>query len=343
MNAPFAFLAAHSARFDDTASSLDFGDPDAEVAAAADATVAVPLAHLGLIRATGEDSAGFLHNLFTNDVKQLAEDAAQFNGFCTAKGRLLASFLIWREGPDYLLQLPRTLLPAILKKLSMYVLRAKVKLTDASDERLCIGVAGPQAEQALAAAGLTAPQQPMASTGVDGGRAIRLNDGRIMLALQPAAAEAAWRALVGLARPAGSATWRWLDIRAGVPLVQAATQEEFVPQMANFDLIGAVNFQKGCYPGQEIVARTQYLGKLKRRMYRARVATAEVPAPGTAVYAPETREQACGNVVDAVPAGNGAVDLLAVVQISCHDAGVVTLGSPAGPRLTFTDLPYAVS
>lgn len=341
MNAPFAFLLAQGARLDDTTWNLDFGDPDAELAAAA-ATVAVPLTHLGVIRASGEDSATFLHSLFTNDVKKLAEDAVQYNGFCTAKGRLVASFLIWREGPDYLLQLPRTLLPAILKKLSMYVMRAKVKLTDASDERPCIGVAGPTADEALAAAGIAAPSQPLTSAAANGGKALRLADGRVMLALDPPAAQTAWQGLTAKARPAGSAAWRWLDIRAGVPTVQPGTQEEFVPQMANFDLIGAVNFQKGCYPGQEIVARTQYLGKLKRRMYRARVDAAEAPAPGTAVYAPETSDQACGTVVDAVRA-DGAAELLAVIQISCHDAGVVTLGSPTGPRLTFTDLPYAVS
>jgi folate-binding protein YgfZ len=318
-----------------------FGDPAGELAAARSATIVAPLVDQGVIRAAGEDAAGFLHNLLTNDISHIPADGARHAGLCTAKGRLIASFLIWREGSDYLLQLSADILPAIHKKLSMYVLRSKVKLADLAAERVLIGVAGPQAEALVAGLGAR-PGAAMSSAAFDGGTAVRLDAQRFVLAVAAPAAESVWNKLAAAAKPAGLAAWRLAEIAAGQPRVVAATQEAFVPQMINYELpaVGGVSFQKGCYPGQEIVARTQYLGKVKRRMYRARL-DAAFPA-GTDVFTPEAGNQHCGAVVSVAPAPEGGYECLLVVQSSGMEAGEVHVGSPDGPRVAFLPLPYAI-
>ncbi len=322
---------------------VDFGDAHGELIAARDATVLVPLSHLGVIRAGGEDSATFLHGLLTNDVKQLGPGAAQWNAACSPKGRMVASFLIWRDGDDYLLQCAREILAGVLKKLAMYVLRAKVKLGDASETLCKLGIAGAHAESALQHAGLPLPAGAMAVDTNARGRVIRLAADRFEVAVEPAQVQAIWASLSGAARPAGSPVWRWIEINAGIPQIGARTQEEFVPQMANFELIGGVSFQKGCYPGQEIVARTQYLGKLKRRMYLAHLPVVTTPEIGANLYSPDLPDQPCGIVVNAAAAPEGGHDLLAVMQMSSAEAGDVRLERPDGPRLSLRPLPYAVN
>lgn len=305
------------------------------------ATVAVPLADSALIRATGEDNAAFLHNLMTNDVTGIPADGVRSAGFCTPKGRLLATFTIWHEGPDLWLMTAADVQPAMLKRLSMYILRSKAKLhdgTDGDNARVLIGLAGPQAAATLAALGLgTAPGARQVAA-IAGGQVIGVAENRYILALDVAAAKAAWETLKQHATPAGLNAWRLRDIADGLPRVVAATQEQFIPQMVNFEAVGGVSFKKGCYPGQEIVARTQYLGKIKRRMYR--VAVDALTAPGTDLYAPETGEQSCGNVVIAAQTGPDSSEALVVLQASTVEAGTVHLGSSSGPALKFLSLPY---
>ena len=323
------------------ADAESFGDQSAELTAARDATILVPLADQGVLRATGEEAADFLHNLLTNDIKNLAADGQRFAGMCTAKGRLLATFRIWREADALMLAVAADILPAMLKKLSMYVLRSKVKLADAGDEVVLLGLSGPDAPAALAGIGAQVPAA-MQSSAVDGGRVLGIDRNRFMLALSPAAGIDTWPRLAANAKPAGLAAWRWLDIAAGQPRVDARTQEAFVPQMMNMELpaVGGVVFTKGCYPGQEIVARTQYLGKVKRRMYRAKLDSASVP--GTDVFTPESGDQHCGALVSVAPSPAGAYECLVVVQSSGADAGEIHVGSPSGPRLQLLSLPYAV-
>lgn len=306
----------------------DFGEPGAELVAARDATIVVPLVDQDLIRASGEDAHVFLHNLLTNDVENLPADGVRFAGFCTAKGRLLATFHLWHDGPDLLLALSADIQPAILKKLSMFVLRSKVKLTDPG--LVLIGLAGVGARAVVDAL-------------ADRVRAIPVGGNRYLLALTPAAAIELWPQLAAQATPAGVAAWRWLEIAAGQPRVVAATQEAFVPQMMNMELpaVGGISFTKGCYPGQEIVARTQYLGKVKRRMYRARIDQA-LP-PGTEVFTAESGEQHCGALVTVAPAPAGGHECLVVVQSSGAEAGEVFAGKPGGPpRLTLLAQPYDI-
>lgn len=336
---PIAFLAGQGLEADGSS----FGTAADELAAARDCAVIAPLGDLGLIRASGIDAPDFLHNLLTNDIKGISAGASRFAGFCTAKGRLLALLLIWRDGDDFLLILPRDILPMILKKLSMYVLRSKVKLTDATNERLLVGFSnagGVSPVPTLGEATANLPRFGVAA--VDGGQAIRLDDTRWLLALDASTAGSRWQQLAAVAHPVGLAAWQWLEITAGQPRVVAATQEAFVPQMLNMELpaVAGVSFSKGCYPGQEIVARTQYLGKVKRRTFRARLATAA--APGTHVYAPETGEQHCGAIVSVAPSPTGGYECLVCVQIGAVETGEVHVGTTTGERLEFLPLPYAL-
>jgi len=328
------YLAQAGAQID--AGHVRFHQPAAD-----DATVVVPLLHLGLIRSRGVDSAPFLHNLLSNEVNKLAEDAAIHNSFNTPKGRMLASLLMWREADGHLAALAADIQPAILKKLSMYILRSKVALSDASSELALIGLSGPQAEAVLEKAGLPRPAMPMRHHAADQARVIRLTTTSYILVIPTEQAATHFAALRQAgATAAGTDAWMLAMIRAGLPLITAATQELFVAQMLNFELIGGVSFKKGCYPGQEIVARTQYLGKLKKRMYRVHIDSDTAPAPADDLYAPQFGEQSAGQIVNAAPAPGGGFEALAVLQTSSREAGEVHLGHPEGPRLTFLELPY---
>ncbi len=325
--------------------SLHFSDAASEARAATESTIAVPLLHLGTIRSVGPDSAVFLHNLVSNEVRKLEADAAAWNSFNSPKGRMIASFLMWPEAEGHALVLSADILPAFLKKFSMYVLRSKVKLSDASADVALIGVAGPDAGAAVQAAGAALPAADMKQTlAASGLRCIRLGETRYVLAVPAEAAPSAYDALLAAgARRAGTAAWQLTMIRAGLPLITAPTQEEFVAQMLNYELIGGVNFHKGCYPGQEIVARTQYLGKLKKRTYRVALPAGVAAAAGTDLYAPDFGEQSAGKLVNVAPTADGGAEALAVLQSSSVEAGDIRLGTPDGPRLSLLALPYALS
>lgn len=316
----------------------NFGGPASEISAVAGETVVSPRVDVGLIQAVGEDAESFLHNLLTNDIKGLSPDGVQRAGFCTPKGRLLADFLVWREADGLFLQLSADILPGILKKLSMYVLRSKAKLADATAEHIVIGLSGPNADTLLAEIGAI-PPAPMRTVHFPAGTVIGLAEHRFQLVIRSTEVAAVWQQLAARARPVGVAAWQWLDIAAGIPHISMPTQEQFVPQMINFELIGGVGFKKGCYPGQEIVARTEYLGKIKKRMVRARLAEGAVVV-GDFVYAPETGEQACGSVVTTAPSPSGGTELLVVLPSSAAKAGEIHLRAPDGPRLSLLELPY---
>jgi folate-binding protein YgfZ len=336
------FLSGEGATLDDDI--VSFGDATADTATLAASTVAVPLLHLGLVQSTGPDSAPFLHNLFSNDVNKLPAGSAQWNSFNSPKGRMLASFLLWHEDEGHSLLMSADILPAMHKKLSMYILRSKVRLADVSAGRALIGLAGPTVAATLEAAGLPFPTTDMHEALVAGVRTIRLGAEAAIVVVDTEAAPDAYRKLRSAgAVPAGTNAWQLAMVRAGLPLVTSATQEEFVAQMLNYDLIGGISFQKGCYPGQEIVARTKYLGKLKKRMYRVAVAAQPAPATGDDLYSAAFGEQSAGKLVNVAALGGGAFEALAVMQNSCVEEGDVHLGSPDGPLLSVLELPYSLS
>jgi hypothetical protein len=221
----------------------------------------------------------------------------------------------------------------------MFVLRARTRVRDAGGEWVRIGVAGPGATDLLEVAmGVPLPTALMAVTHTQTAFAVRLGEARFDVLVKPEAAASLWQRLAGPARPVGGPAWDWLMVRAGIPAIVSGTQDQFVPQMVNMDILQGISFEKGCYPGQEIVARTHYLGKQKRRMYLAHVDGQA--RPGDAVYSPELAGQAAGLVVNAAAAPDGGSDLLAVMQVGSREANEVRLGAPDGPRLAFLSLPY---
>lgn len=304
-----------------------------------------PLVHLGLITATGEDAASFLHNQLTNDVTHLTDNQARLAGYCSPKGRMMASFLIWKEGDRIVLQIPREIQAPVQKRLSMFILRSKAKLTDATEELIALGLAGPAAASALLP---WFPELPLAihdKITSDAGTVIRQANAfgipRYQWITTPQRAIEAWPHLTSVLQPAGSDAWKLAEIDGGIPHITTSTQEKFVPQMINFELIGGVNFKKGCYPGQEIVARSQYLGKLKRRMMHATVEVDEI-VPGTEIFAADDPDQPCGMVVNAARANTQQTDCLVEIKLAATE-GAVHLGSATGPVLNFQPLPYELT
>jgi folate-binding protein YgfZ len=341
------YLARSGATFEPGTFSVHFGNPQADAETLARGAVVVPLRHLDLIHATGDEAAGFLHNLLSNDVVKLPVDAAQWTSFNTSQGRMLANFLLWRTDNGYSLALAADIAPALLKKLSFYILRTKVKLAVPTPERVLIGLAGTTASDALTRAALPVPAANMRQASSDGRRVIRIAADPDLFIIELAATDAptVFDALCLAGATEGStASWQLANIRAGLPLITAATQEAFVAQMLNFEIIGGVSFTKGCYPGQEIVARTQHLGKIKRRLYRLALSSppaAGVPS-GTPLYAPEFSEQAAGAIVNFAPLAEGG-EALAVIQTRCANAGgEIYLGTPDGPLAQVLELPYDV-
>lgn len=309
------FLSTVGAHIDTLQRQVDFGNTPAELEAARDANsanVIAPLLHLGLLECTGEDAQAFLHGQLTSDIAGLAANAAQHSAWCSPKGRMLANFLIFHQGTDYRLQFSADLVPAIHQRLQMFVLRAKVKISNRSADCVSIGLSGKQAATILQTIDLPVPAQALETAAFADGQVIRLDATRFMIVANSTAATGLWPKLAARAHPVGTAAWQWLDIQAGIPLITEASKEEFIPQMLDFEQLGGVSFKKGCYPGQEIVARTQYLGKVKRRLYRIH---ADAPMMvGNSLYSLTTHDQACGLIVNTAPAPGGGHDALAVIQ-----------------------------
>ncbi len=288
---------------------------------------------LGVIQAQGEDAANFLHNQLTNDVLLLPVGQARLAAWCNAKGRMQLSLVVLKTAPDtLLLVLPLELLPQTLKRLTMFVLRAKVKLHDASAQWTLRGLLGAAAQ---AHVGDAAPWQ---STASDGAHAVALYPARLG---EAATARALW--LGPADAPAPEATlapelWAWAEVLSGVPLLSAPLFEAFVPQMLNYESVGGVNFKKGCYPGQEVVARSQFRGTLKRRM--ARVFSPVALQAGQAVFTPTDPEQPCATVVQSAvrPDGSG-FDALVSGTLESMASGWHA-DSAQGAQLLLLPLPY---
>ena len=338
---------------------VNYGNAAAELESVRSGTVLADLSHFGLIHFSGDDAQSFLQGQLSCDVRAInpsaGSAAALYGGYCSPKGRMLASFLMWHDSGGYVMQLPSALRAAIQNRLSMYVLRAKVQLADNSDALVRFGVAGSHAEALVREILGTVPGSALDVIHSPQGSVIRLAQDRFELVIAPEQAPTGWEYLSKNAMPVGASCWDWLEIKAGIPVITAATQEQFVPQMVNLEAIGGVSFQKGCYPGQEIVARAQYLGKIKRRMFLANIqpppelsaippARSFVPvAAGDELFSTDMGEQSSGMVVNAASAPEGGFDVLAVIQTSSIETGKIYWGSPGGPPLEIMPLPYLVN
>lgn len=299
----------------------------------------------GLIRVAGDDAATFLHNLLSNAVDDLNLGEARLAGLCSPKGRLLASMMMWRDNEGIVLQVPADVRAALQKRLSMFILRSKVKITDVGETLQVFGTSGPDAEKSLAALGLEIPQTVWGVTYQPNGTVIRLSDAagreRYQLVLTRENMNDAWNVLSATLVPVETDVWNWLRVQSGIARIVTATQEQFVPQMVNFEVVGGVNFRKGCYPGQEIVARSQYRGTLKRRMFLAHVAVEglDTPVPGTELFDARDPTQPCGMIVNAASAPDGGSHVLAELKLDSLGSQI-HLGTPQGPLLTIGTQPY---
>ena len=290
------------------------------------------LTQYGVLRVTGEEARAFLHAQLTSDIERLAPGRAAFAGWCSAQGRLLASFVVLPQRDGFLLQLARELAAGVAKRLAMFVLRSKVKLADASGEWRQLGVWGEDATARLAAAGLEPPREVLGLAGHDAAVVARLGEEQFLV-LAPDEAGAQLERRIGLP-PASADGWMLREIRAGRALIGAATQDRFIPQMVGLDAIGGVSFSKGCYPGQEIVARAQYRGALKRRMYRVH-ANADL-LPGQELYSDASPGQPAGTVVNAADG-----EALAVLQIPSVESRSPVRVASGGEPLELLPLPYS--
>lgn len=301
------------------------------------------LNHTSLVRVRGDDAEDFLQNQLSNDIQSLDVGRTVLAGYCNAKGRLICIFRVWRDADGYLLQVAAEMHDTAIGRLRKYVLRAKAEFS-LDQDLVEFGVCGktvagglekifgrlPRAENELArGGGLSVMRIPGA------GRP------RFQLAGSVEACKAAWKELERHATVTGSWAWSCLDILAGVPNITSRTSESFVPQMVNLDLIGGVNFKKGCYPGQEIVARMHYLGNLKQRMARFRLDDQTRPEPGDRVYTQGTTSPT-GTIVDAQPGAGAGWELLAVVRIADLGRGSLRVKNKSGPALFQQDLPYSL-
>ena len=292
-----------------------------------------PLDHLGVIRAEGEDAAKFLHGQLTHDFALLDLAQARLCAFLSAKGRMQASFIGFKRSPtEVWLVCQRDLLAATLKRLSMFVLRAKVRLSDASAELRIAGLAGDAINSIAGSA------QPMWLKADFGSASV--------VHLPPAAGQprALWVAPAAEALPAGApldpALWAWGEVHSGVATLSAPLVDAFVPQMLNYESVDGVHFQKGCYPGQEVVARSQYRGTLKRRMFLFDV-DAEARA-GQELFHSADPGQPAGLVANAARRPGGGSRVLAEVKLAALEAGSLHLGDAAGPVMARQALPYDV-
>jgi folate-binding protein YgfZ len=321
-----------------------FGNPASELQASAQGDIMADLSHLGLLQVGGDDAVAFLQGQLTNDVKLLDGTNSQYAGYCTAKGRLLAIFLAFAHHDHFHLQLNGALKEQVAKRLKMYVLRSKVNIADVSDDIIRIGIAGANTPDLLQQLFGNIPQQSHQLVNLETANIIRLPGvtPRFEILASPEHAPAIWRELQQHCMAVGTACWNWLEIQAGIPDITPSTQEAFVPQMVNLDALGGISFKKGCYTGQEIVARTHYLGKVKRHTYLAHIATDQTPQPGDTLLGSETNDPA-GQVVRAAAAPQGGFVVLAELRSECIAAGTIHWPAREGAPLSILELPYPVA
>ncbi|WP_294733626.1 folate-binding protein YgfZ [uncultured Pseudomonas sp.] len=302
----------------------------------ADSAFFCSLSHEGVLAVRGSDAAKFLQGQLTCNLNYLSDTQASLGARCTQKGRMQSSFRILLQGDGVLLAMATELLEPQLADLKKYAVFSKSKLTDESAAWVRFGVSQP--DQVLASLGLELPAETDSVVRSDELIAIRVSPGRAELWAPAAQADTLRSQLAAQLNEDELNQWLLGQIRAGIGQVMPQTRELFIPQMLNLQAVGGVSFKKGCYTGQEIVARMQYLGKLKRRLYRLSLNASELPEPGTPLFSP-THNSAIGEVVIAARAGE-AIELLAVLQAEAAESGDVHVGTLEGPGLQLLDLPY---
>ncbi len=331
------FLLSSGARFAD-GELLHFGDPEAELSAALHTEVFTDLSQLGIIEVIGNDAGTFLHALLTIDVQAIGDLCSGIGAWCTPKGQVVTLLRVVHTRDRYLLLLPADLTDAVIRRLQLYVLRREVTLEDRSGELYRVGIAGTGLSALFAAEHLPLPPAEGHVAQEGGLTIIRLTGlpPQTIVIAERETLKGLWRCLSRLVAPVTPQAWTMLDILAGVPSVSRSISEKYLPQMLNLQCFGGVSFNKGCYPGQEVIARLKYRGQLKRRLYLAFGEARALAAPGSAVYDDKDR---IGEVLIASPHPEGMV-LLAVLPLAYGEGGDIFLHEPGGIALRLQTMPY---
>ncbi|CAK0770760.1 tRNA-modifying protein YgfZ [Gammaproteobacteria bacterium] len=320
-----------------------FGNPAQECAVAAAGNVMVDLSHQGLIGIEGADAATFLQGQVTCDIREIGPNVSRLGAWCNPKGRVRVTFRVFQREEGFYLAVPVDCVEDTLKQLRKYVLRSKVALRDASCERIRLGCSGATIEERLRQFFPIIPGESDQVVQEGSSTIIRLRGplSRFEIFGEIGTMVKLWDTLRVHTAAIGAGAWSTLEVLSGVAVVTHATSEAFVPHMLNLPEIGAVNFRKGCYTGQEVVARTQYLGKSKRRLYLARIAGEKSPRLGDPLWVPpEGEEQTPGQVVNIAPAPEGGFLVLAVIAVADVRRGEIYLRDCTGPLLELRALPY---
>lgn len=319
---------------------IDFGDPTSELAAALQADVVANTGDLGVITISGADAGALLQGQLTADVRTLPPTQSRLTAWCNPQGRALAVLRLFRIDDGYALVLPRDLLEVTAKRLRMFVLRSRVTITDCRDRLACIGLAGDGIAQFVGDA-LTLPDGADECAAAGDITVVRIADRRPrwLLIGPPSSLSGVWRSVAGHCHPVGTAAWALCDVLAGLPQVFAATREHFIPLTLNLDALGGIGFSKGCYTGQEIIARMKYRGHLKQRMQIGSVAAPAAPAHG-ARLAIAGAEMSAGEVVQSAPHPGGGFVMTAVVTMELLAQHAVHLEGADGPVVAWQPLPY---
>ena len=341
----FNFLSSFGASFNDHHEVSFSRSVDSAINSLKGEFYLTDLSWLGVIEVSGEDKQTYLQGQLTNDINAVSSSLSHLSGLCTPKGRLRALFSIFAHTDNLYLQFPQPLLEDNLKRLKMFVMMSKVELKDVSDEVIKIGIYGTKAEKKLKNIGFSIPGETNMISNNDDILLLRLsgNTPRFECIGSIDKIQSLWTQLQPQAQLLDTSHWRLLDIQSGIPNIFAQTNEAFIPQMLNLQVLNGINFKKGCYTGQEVVARMQYLGKLKRRMYRVHCDTEQLPIPGSALHsASSTSSQGAGKVVDAQKSLDGGVDLLAVITTEAVENNDIFLDEAMQFPLTLQELPYSL-
>ncbi len=302
------------------------------------------LSYRALLKITGADACTFLHGQFSNDLNSLKGVSSQISSYSNPKGRLLSIFRIIRVNDFYLISLPADIAKLIAKRLQMFIMRADVRIEEISADWANVGVSGNGTDSLLQGEGHTIANEGGCANWDEASSTliVRVADESTQFEIYSPNENMIpiWKKLCKLTTPTSTTYWKLQHIQEGRAEVYAATQASFIAQMVNLQITGAVNFKKGCYPGQEIIARLQYLGKLKRKMYHYEVDADIPPVPGSEVFVADT-DECSGTVVESASVPRGGVEVLLVLKVEDVDAGrQMQLEGSGGFELQRLSLPY---
>jgi len=339
-----AFLLEKGALFD--GKKLEsFRSHESERSTLSESSVVCDLSNQGLIKVHGEDAESFLQNQFTNDIRNVTIDTHQSTAWCSPKGRIIATFRVFKQADCYYLCLSHDLVEHVMKKLRMYVMMSKVTIEDVSKSMIHFGFAGKHVEDTLKeiieGEGGFIPTETSQTLSYKTSSILLLHSAipRFEFFGELDDAKVLWDGFANKATQTSSEHWDYLNIRSGLPQISEASSESWIPQMVNYIAIGGVDFQKGCYPGQEIVARLNYLGKTKRRMYRILINTDQLPAINDSIVS--ENNAAAGKILNVVINPDGKAEALAILKIA-EAENKLTLATNNEATITMLDLPYSV-